>query len=194
MPIVGLIAFAIFFASGVYALFGGKSGVSSTELNSLSHACLAGWTLVAGILLIALYRRESIAVAGTFALIESRKRNRARWILQGVVAVSVSTGIVWLAGFGAVARASTNLSGPASRHEAVIASPSGFSGALNCIQIEVRLQNGEKHWICVRRRAFGETVPANAACARVGAHAEVAEASTALGKTLALISIDTPDC
>jgi len=194
MKIVGLTAFAIFFVSGAYALFGGKSGVSSTELNSLSHACLAGWTLIAGILLVVFYRHQSNAVTGTFALVESRKRNRGKWILKGFATVSICAGVVWLTGYGALACASTQLSRPASQQDAVIASARRFNGSRSCSEIEVRLQDGGNHWICARRWAFGEYAPANARCARVGDRAVVAEGSSALGKTLTLLSMNTSGC
>jgi len=195
MSIVGIIACVVFFASGIFALFGGKSGVSSTELNSLSHALLAGWTLVAGVLLIVLYRYEANAVTGTFALVESRKRNRGLWILKGFVFVPMAASVAWLAGYGALARANTCLSGAASRHEAVVTHPGKYIAATaSCEEIEVRLEDGATHWICVRRRPWGEHVPANADCAAVGARAEVAETNTALGKTLTLLSIDAPGC
>jgi len=191
MPIVGWTALAIFFSSGLYALYGVKPGTASTALNSLSHAGLAAWALIVGVLLIVFYQRLSDATVGTFDLIELRKRNRRYWIMKGAVGVPMATALAWLAAYGALAHVNTRLPGPTSLQQVVIAVPERYVVGWICREIKVRLQGGDEHWVCTTRWGFGDATPANAACA-AGDRAEVAARTTVLGKTLELLSVDSP--
>jgi hypothetical protein len=195
MPIVGWTACAIFIISGIYAFMGGKPGVATIELNSLAHVCLAVWTLVVSVLLGSLYRHESDAVTGIFALVESRKRNRWRWILNGVVLVPMVAAAAWLALYGGLSRFNTNLAGPVKRRDAVISRVYHLDYGWKCLSVEVRLEDDSEHEICVDTGVFNNNlVPANASCAALGDVAKVVEMHTVLGKTLTLVSIDAPSC
>jgi multisubunit Na+/H+ antiporter MnhB subunit len=194
MQIVGWMVSAIVFGSAIFALFGGKAGVSTTDLNSLSQAILAIWALVYFVLLVVFYRYESNAVAGTFDLIELRKRDRRKWVLKGALAAPAGAAVAWIAGYACLGTINTYLPGPSIRHAAVVASVARYIYTWKCQNIKVRLQNGTEEWICNQRGPFGEIAPANAICAGSGDRAEVAEVSTSLGKSLALLSIDAPSC
>lgn len=194
MRIVGLTALSICFALFFYTWLGGTSGVSSVELNALCHACLALWALVVGVLMIVFYRHESDPVTGSFAWVESRKRNPRKWLLSGFVVVPGGAFLAWLVAYIALATMNTNLPGPTIQIDAEIASPTSYGSYGEwCAITKVRLGNGATHWICTRR-PFGDFVPANARCAAEGSRARVGEVTTALGKTLALLSIDSPAC
>ena len=175
-----VLAYAI---AGFYALFGGVEG-SLQSLSTVGHTLLIPWALIGCLGLVRQFRHDSAATTGSFALVELRKRNRARWLAKASASTIIGAAAAWLIGYGALNRLASRLDGPTTAVEATVTSAPKFRRNSKCLDVGVRLAEGEDEWICVQRSFFTPDPPPAARCARVGDLLTLEARETVLGRVL----------